>query len=91
VEDSTKAATKASADSAYQARLVLDSLKSVRTRVDSLTKADQPVPDSLRLRLNSLRADSVRLRADSLVARVSGHARERRLAAPHCRLHPRRP
>jgi Tol biopolymer transport system component len=71
MDDSTKAAAAARADSAYQARLVIDSLKSVRTRVDSLTKADVEVPQALKDRLNSLRADSVRLRADSLIARMN--------------------
>jgi Tol biopolymer transport system component len=71
MDDSVKARQKASADSAYQARLVIDSLKAVRARVDSLTKANQTVPDSLTNRLNALRADSVKLRADSLIARVS--------------------
>jgi Tol biopolymer transport system component len=71
VEDSTKAAATARADSAYRARLVIDSLKSVRARVDSLTKANQAVPDELKNRLNGLRADSVKLRADSLIARTN--------------------
>jgi hypothetical protein len=71
IDDSTRAAGVARADSAYQARLVIDSLKSVRTRVDSLTKANVEVPQALKDRLNSLRADSVRLRADSLVARMN--------------------
>jgi hypothetical protein len=71
VDDSTKAAAVARADSAYRARLVIDSLKSVRTRVDSLARANAAVPDSLKDRLNTLRADSVKLRADSLVARMN--------------------
>ena len=69
IEDSTKAAGRARADSAARAKAVVDSLKSVRALVDSLTKAKSTVPDSLKRRLNGLRADSVRLRADSLLAR----------------------
>jgi Tol biopolymer transport system component len=71
IDDSTRAAGVARADSAYQARLVIDSLKSVRARVDSLTKANAEVPQSLKDRLNALRADSVKLRADSLIARTN--------------------
>ena len=71
VDDSTKAAAVARADSAYQAKLIIDSLKSVRAQVDSLTKAEAEVPQSLKDRLNALRADSVRLRADSLISRMN--------------------
>jgi Tol biopolymer transport system component len=71
LDDSTRAHATAAADSAYQARLVIDSLKAVQVRVDSLKKADVTVPDSLTTRLNALRADSVRLRADSLIARTN--------------------
>jgi Tol biopolymer transport system component len=71
MDDSTRAAGVARADSAYRARLVIDSLKSVRARVDSLKKTNEMVPDSLTTRLNALRADSVKLRADSLIARVN--------------------
>ncbi|MBI1967152.1 MAG: PD40 domain-containing protein [Gemmatimonadetes bacterium] len=70
LDDSTKAATRARADSAARAKAVVDSLKRVRSMVDSLTRAKATVPDSLRARLNALRADSVRLRADSLLARA---------------------
>ena len=70
VDDSTKAAARARADSAARAKAVVDSLKSVRALVDSLTKAKAAVPDSLKRRLNVLRADSVKLRADSLLARA---------------------
>jgi Tol biopolymer transport system component len=70
MEDSVKAVTRARADSAHKARAMLDTLRSTRARVDSLTRARAPVPDSLRNRLNALRADSVRFRADSLVMRI---------------------
>ena len=70
IDDSTKAATRARADSAARAKAVVDSLKRVRSVVDSLTKAKATVPDSLKTRLNVLRADSVKLRADSLIARA---------------------
>ncbi|HSJ08740.1 MAG TPA: amidohydrolase family protein, partial [Longimicrobiales bacterium] len=70
IDDSTKAALQAKKDSAHYARTVNDSIKSVRTRVDSLTKANITVPDSLTARLRALRADSVRVKADSLIARV---------------------
>ncbi|HEX9704693.1 MAG TPA: amidohydrolase family protein, partial [Gemmatimonadales bacterium] len=70
IEDSTKAVTRARADSAARAKAVVDTLKQVRAVVDSLTKAKATIPDSLKTRLNTLRADSVRLRADSLVARA---------------------
>ncbi len=69
IEDSTKAAARAKADSTARAKAVVDSLKRVRAMVDSLTKAKAAVPDSLKTRLNALRADSVRLRADSLLLR----------------------
>src|SRR5690606_24697046 len=70
IDDSTKTALQAKRDSAHYARTVNDSIKSVRTRVDSLTKANVTVPDSLTARLRALRADSVKVRADSLIARV---------------------
>ena len=70
IDDSTKAAGRARADSAARAKAVVDTLKSVRALVDSLTKAKATVPDSLKRRLNGLRADSVKLRADSLLARA---------------------
>ncbi|MBR9989521.1 MAG: amidohydrolase family protein, partial [Gemmatimonadetes bacterium] len=70
IDDSTKALTQARKDSAHYARTVIDSLKSVRARADSVKKESGAVPDSLRTRINALRADSVRIRADSLIARV---------------------
>jgi hypothetical protein len=70
VDDSVDAFRQAQKDSAHHARSVIDSLKVTRAQVDSLKKAQATVPDSLTAKLNSLRADSVRLRADSLIARV---------------------
>lgn len=65
-DDSTKAAARAKADSAFRAKAIVDSLKSLHATIDSLTKAKTPVPDSLRRRLNALRADSVAIRAGEL-------------------------
>src|SRR5690606_6675072 len=70
VDDSVEALQQARKDSAHYARTVIDSLKAVRARADSVTKAGGTVPDSLTRRINALRADSVKVRADSLLARV---------------------
>jgi Tol biopolymer transport system component len=47
IEDSTKAAARARADTASMVRAKLDTLKQTRAKVDSLTKAKATVPDSL--------------------------------------------
>src|SRR5690606_13892013 len=70
IDDSVKAAEQASKDSAHYARTVIDSLKAVRARADSISKADGAVPDSLTARINALRADSIKVKADSIIARV---------------------
>jgi Tol biopolymer transport system component len=70
MEDSTKAAVKAKADSVAMVRELLDSLKTTQAKVDSLKKGDLVVPESLQQRLNALRADSVKLRADSMIVRA---------------------
>ncbi|MEX2284663.1 MAG: amidohydrolase family protein [Gemmatimonadota bacterium] len=70
IEDSTKAFISAKKDTAIIVKAMLDTLKAVRVRVDSLTKAKLPVPDSLKNRLNGLRADSVKLRADSVLTNM---------------------
>jgi hypothetical protein len=70
LEDSVERFKQAQKDSAHYARTVIDSLKAVRARADSISKADGAVPDSLQQRINALRADSVKVRADSLIARV---------------------
>ena len=69
-EDSAQQADRARVGRALQVRGILDSLKAVRKLTDSLTKAKLPVPDSLKNRLNALVADSVRSRADSILALV---------------------
>ncbi|HTK56303.1 MAG TPA: amidohydrolase family protein [Gemmatimonadales bacterium] len=66
MEDSTKAAQRAKADSAFRAKAIIDSLKSLRQTVDSLTKAKLPVTDSIRRRITALRADSVAIKAGTL-------------------------
>ncbi len=67
IEDSTIQAGRETVAQALRAHRLLDSLKSTRALVDSLTKANATVPDTLRARLNRLVADSVQLRADSLI------------------------
>ncbi|HYV98519.1 MAG TPA: hypothetical protein VE967_13775, partial [Gemmatimonadaceae bacterium] len=76
MEDSARSAVKARADSAYQRRLVNDSLKAWRGRSDSLTKAKATIPDSVKRRINDLRADSVKFGADSLLSRIRGDSVE---------------
>ena len=66
MEDSTKAAQRAKADSAFRAKAIVDSLKTLRQTVDSLTKAKVAVPDSIRRRITALRADSVAIKAGTL-------------------------
>lgn len=63
VEDSLKVVARAKADSARRVQERADSLKRLQARVDSLTKAEAEVPDSIRARLDSLKA---RAQADSL-------------------------
>jgi Tol biopolymer transport system component len=60
VEDSTKGAERAKADSTRQAGARADSLKSINARIDSLTKASAPVPDTMTIRRDMLKADSAR-------------------------------
>jgi Tol biopolymer transport system component len=67
IEDSTEQAARQTVAHALRVRALLDTLKTVRGAVDSLTKADQPVPDTLRAKLNRLVGDSVAARADSLI------------------------
>lgn len=84
IEDSTEEAARETVRQALRARAVLDSLKAVRKTVDSLTKADRVVPDSLTQRLHRLVGDSVQIKADSLMraadelraraARIRAHA-----------------
>ena len=68
MDDSVVAVQRATVGRALAARATVDSLKTVRGRIDSLTKANRPVPDSLRARISALVADSVRQKADSIIA-----------------------
>jgi hypothetical protein len=70
-EDSTEEAGHQAALSALRVRETLDSLKAARAKVDSLEKANQPVPDSLQQRLHGLVGDSVQAKADSLLQAVA--------------------
>jgi hypothetical protein len=67
IEDSTDAAGRETVGRALAVRGVLDSLKATRKIVDSLTKANAPVSDSLRAKLHGLVGDSVASQADSLI------------------------
>lgn len=84
LDDSVVARQRATVGRALQARATVDSLKLVRARMDSLTRANRVVPDSLRARITALVADSVRLKADSIIAAAdemrARAARLRRLA-----------
>jgi len=68
IEDSTKAVSHARGLRVVRARALLDSIRTTRTSIDSIQRTDAPVPDSLRARLNRLRADSVLVAADSVLA-----------------------
>lgn len=68
VEDSTKAADKAKADSTRIAGARADTLKTLNAKVDSLRKISAPVPDSLESRLYVLKADSTRVDSVKKVA-----------------------
>ena len=75
VEDSLKAVNRAKADSANVKQALSDSAKTLKTKADSLIKALQPVPDSIKVKLfdleNRLTADSVKAakaKADSAKA-----------------------
>jgi hypothetical protein len=60
-------------------RGIIDSLKATRGAIDSLRKAEAEIPDSLETKLNGLIADSVEVKADSLL-KVAEQARARALA-----------
>ncbi|MEK7403292.1 MAG: amidohydrolase family protein [Gemmatimonadota bacterium] len=68
IEDSIRQLAHTKGVRVVRARAVIDSLKTTRTTLDSLTKASATVPESLRTRLNALRADSVLAAADSILA-----------------------
>jgi hypothetical protein len=78
-EDSTERAGRETVGVALRVRALLDSLKATRKTVDSLTKANAPVPDSLRQRVQRLEGDSVQVKADSLL-RAADEARARAAA-----------
>jgi hypothetical protein len=78
-EDSTERAGRESVGRALRVRAMLDTLKTSRKTLDSLTKANAPVPDSLRARVNRLEGDSVQVKADSLL-RAADDARARAVA-----------
>ncbi len=82
IEDSTEMAARETVARALRVRALLDTLKTTRAAVDSLTKADAAVPDSLRTRLNRLIGDSVAVQADSLLAAADSlRARAARIRA----------
>ena len=66
IDDSVLEAGRERVGRALRVRAVLDSLKATRAVVDSIKKAGQLVPDSLKTKLNGLIADSVRTHADIL-------------------------
>jgi Tol biopolymer transport system component len=67
IDDSVAEAGRERVGRALRVRGVLDSLKTTRALVDSVKKAGQLVPDSLKAKLNGLLADSVRTHADILI------------------------
>lgn len=77
VDDSLKTANRAKADSARVKQSIQDSVKTLKARGDSLIKALQPVPDSIKVKIfdleTRLTADSVRAaraKADSAKAKA---------------------
>ena len=76
MEDSVVQDARETVRMALHARAVTDSLKATRQVADSLTKANEEIPDSLETKLNGLIADSVMIRADSLI-RAAESARAR--------------
>jgi Tol biopolymer transport system component len=84
IEDSTEQADRQRVGEALRVRALLDTLKTTRSAVDSIKKAEEDVPDSLQTKLNRLIGDSVQVRADSLLrvvdslraraAAISAHA-----------------
>jgi Tol biopolymer transport system component len=76
IEDSTEQDAREKVGQALRVRGIIDSLKVTRSVIDSLRNADAEVPDSLEAKLNGLIADSVEVKADSLI-RVAEEARAR--------------
>jgi hypothetical protein len=82
IEDSTELAARETVARALRVRALLDTLKSTRATVDSLTKAKAVIPDTLSTRLNRLIGDSVAVQADSLLAAADSlRARAARIRA----------
>ncbi|MCH7473145.1 MAG: PD40 domain-containing protein [Gemmatimonadetes bacterium] len=79
IEDSTVQDARAKVGDALRVRAIIDSLKATRQVVDSLKKDEAEVPDSLESKLNGLIADSVLVKADSLLS-AAAEARARALA-----------
>jgi Tol biopolymer transport system component len=79
IEDSIVEDARDKVRDAIGVRGILDSLKATRSVVDSLKEAEEEVPDSLEVMLRGLIADSVQVKADSLL-RVAVEARARALA-----------
>jgi Tol biopolymer transport system component len=79
IEDSTVQDTRDKVAQALVVRGIIDSLKATRGVIDSLKKAEAEVSDSLEAKLNGLIADSVQVKADSLI-RLADEARARALA-----------
>ena len=67
IEDSTAAENRATVGRALRVRQLLDTLRTTRKTVDSLTRAQAVVPDSLRNKIHRLTGDSVQAKADSLI------------------------
>ena len=72
VDDSLKTAAKARADSARVVQVATDSIKTLKARADSLTKAGAAVPDSIKIKVFDL---ETRLRADSVKAAAAAKAK----------------
>ena len=66
LEDSVEQVGIAKKVRAARAKVIADTLKAVQAVFDSLTKAKATVPDSIRARIDSLKADQVKMTADSL-------------------------
>jgi len=91
VDDSLKAVQKEKADSAGFVRAINDSVKTLQGRADSLIKAGQPVPDSIKVKIFDLKAritaDSVerakarKAKADSAKAAAEGKSDSTAMAA----------
>lgn len=82
IEDSIVDDARDKVRDAIGVRGILDSLKATRAVVDSLKEAEEEVSDSLEVMLRGLIADSVQVKADSLL-RVAEEARARAFVITH--------